>query len=447
MIAGPTAGFCQTNQIGRRMAAARDGNVRCTDRSADHGKRSRIQPGGRIQPSGWSCPQFGKAWLNGPLVVIADISPVHKLIKVQRHIRVLNGTSTVVGLQAGFGRVGHGGTFVNQHMVPWLIAVRLRLVRHVPRRIRTTVVICFDNDTAVMIAAMSDQLPDLKSRKIFGERLIKVGVNGNHRLLLHKVHVPRRLDPGRRRNGCDRRLHSRSPTASIVAVPPPPINQFTNGYTDREIILGDRTICLRVPDDPDRVLEQATEDGGHDPYWSILWSAAEPTAEFVLRHQWRGDETAIELGCGMGLTGLAALSCGLHVTFTDIVPTAVELALHNARRNGYSGFAGSVLDWNAADEFTAAHGPFDVVLASDVLYDRTCHDDFLTLVTRLLQPRGVCLVGDPCRHAADHFVARARQLGWNVQLTEQQQRNFRCLIMTNDRHGPESIASDGRPND
>ncbi|GAB5439953.1 MAG: methyltransferase domain-containing protein [Fuerstiella sp.] len=209
-------------------------------------------------------------------------------------------------------------------------------------------------------------------------------------------------------------------------------NQFTTGYVDQEIKLADRTFHLRVPDDPDLVLEQAARDGGHDPYWSVLWSAARPTAEVVLQTDWTGRQTVLELGCGMGLTGLAALMCGLHVTFTDAVPTAVRLALHNAQRNGFSHCDGHVLDWNTATRASEDVDQFDVILASDVLYERKLHLVLLKLLRQRLTDDGICLIGDPFRQAGDRFIATAQAAGWVVSQTERPDRTFRCIQLQQD---------------
>lgn len=209
-------------------------------------------------------------------------------------------------------------------------------------------------------------------------------------------------------------------------------NQFITGYVDQEINLADRRFRLRVPDDPDLVLEQAARDGDHDPYWSVLWSAARPTAEVVLQTDWTGRRTVLELGCGMGLTGLAALACGLHVTFTDAVPTAVSLALHNAQRNGFSHCDGHVLDWNSATRSDAPEDQFDVNLASDVLYERQLHEVLLQLLQQRLADNGVCLIGDPFRQAGDRFMATAQAAGWSVSQTQCPSRTFRCIQLQQD---------------
>ncbi|MCA9066459.1 MAG: hypothetical protein KDA96_25500, partial [Planctomycetaceae bacterium] len=107
---------------------------------------------------------------------------------------------------------------------------------------------------------------------------------------------------------------------------------------------------ILVPTDPEEMLNEAVEhedsdERTTDPYWGLLWDAAPRTATFLCRspltasHSVRG-LTALELGCGIGLAGVAALHCGMQVTFSDLVPAAVALALENARRNGFRNASG-----------------------------------------------------------------------------------------------------------
>ena len=61
----------------------------------------------------------------------------------------------------------------------------------------------------------------------------------------------------------------------------------------------------------------------------------------------------MEIGCGLGLPGIAALSKGLRVTFSDYDPLALRFAADNARANGFTDFKVLQLDWRhpPADAF------------------------------------------------------------------------------------------------
>lgn len=174
------------------------------------------------------------------------------------------------------------------------------------------------------------------------------------------------------------------------------------------------SILLDLPSDPDSLLNAAAaEQDSLDPYWGILWDAARRTAECVLRSQWPPQLTALEIGCGAGLVGVAGLLAGLSMVFSDHVSDAVQLAVHNASINGFGDASGRILDWQAehADRF-------DLILASDVLYDRNLHQPLLNFVQQTLTSSGRCCIGDPGRQGLPGFLKLAEQSGWRVELKD-----------------------------
>jgi predicted nicotinamide N-methyase len=186
----------------------------------------------------------------------------------------------------------------------------------------------------------------------------------------------------------------------------------------RNLILGQSVIRLRIPADPEQVLQEAvegTEAGNRyvDPYWGLLWDAAPRTAERILRHSWPTGLRSLELGCGVGLTGIAGLIAGLDVTFTDLVPAAVDLAISNALDNGFPGAQGHVLDWCSPTNAT-----FPFIFASDVLYDLQNHDPLLNVLSRMLAPDGIVWIGDAGRVNAPIFLEKAQAIGWTIELSD-----------------------------
>ena len=195
----------------------------------------------------------------------------------------------------------------------------------------------------------------------------------------------------------------------------PPFD-VSGGWESRTIELVGHSFELLLPADPDSILETrlAAEErgdtpasgGSNDPYWAALWSSASPTAAAVLEATWVGDESVLELGCGIGLVGLAALARGLPVTFSDCSEQAVQLALYNARRNGFHNAQCLRLDWRRPPTVALAER-YPVILASDILYNRSNHAPILQTLDRLLAPRGECWIGDPGRFNSREFLQLA----------------------------------------
>lgn len=187
------------------------------------------------------------------------------------------------------------------------------------------------------------------------------------------------------------------------------------GWTKREVTVGDERFSLLVPATPDDLLfhleaHPEAEGLGADPYWAQLWPTSLLLAETILASDWPPAATAIELGCGIGLAGLAALAKGMHVTFSDYNPLAVELAVENARRSGFDNVTGLVLDWR-----DPPHKPFDVILASDVIYDRLLHVPLMQTIEALSHERTITWIGDGGRSATEDFVYLALER-WQIDL-------------------------------
>jgi predicted nicotinamide N-methyase len=143
------------------------------------------------------------------------------------------------------------------------------------------------------------------------------------------------------------------------------------------------------------------------PYWSVLWRSGLALARELDGERLAG-QRVVELGCGLGVPSLVAARAGAAVLATDGDDEALGLVERNAHENGLSVETARV-DWGAADELVA-RGPFDLVLAADVLYERPSVALLLELLPRL-GPR--TWLADPGRSAAGAFVEQARRR-WRV---------------------------------
>jgi predicted nicotinamide N-methyase len=160
----------------------------------------------------------------------------------------------------------------------------------------------------------------------------------------------------------------------------------------------DRAFVIDRPSDSDLLLDHpairaAFAADEYLPYWMDLWPAARMLAKVVLREPWTPGLEALEIGCGLGLPGVVALSRGLRVTFSDYDATALRFAADNARANGFTEFALRQLDWRDPPEDLRV----PVVLASDLIYELRNVAPLVDLVKRVLQPGGVCLLTDQDR--------------------------------------------------
>ena len=105
-------------------------------------------------------------------------------------------------------------------------------------------------------------------------------------------------------------------------------------------------------------------------------------------------QRVIEIGCGLGLAGLAAMAKGASVLFTDYERDALAFVELNALVNFGRMPATALMDWRRP----ALACTFDVVLAADVAYEKRFFDPLIETFGALLKPGGRVLLGEP-RHA------------------------------------------------
>ena len=154
-----------------------------------------------------------------------------------------------------------------------------------------------------------------------------------------------------------------------------------------------RTVNLLRPRDSDELLaEEAFEHEQLLPYWAELWPSSVALARTVGARALRGART-LELGCGLGLASVSAALAGGRVLATDWSPEAVRFAAGNAQRNG-ANIDTMLVDWSAP-EAVVERGPWQLVIGSDVLYERRNVDQMLGLLPRLVDRSGEVLIADP----------------------------------------------------
>jgi predicted nicotinamide N-methyase len=176
--------------------------------------------------------------------------------------------------------------------------------------------------------------------------------------------------------------------------------------------LGRFALAVVHPENSEELIdEEEFEKDERLPYWADLWPSARVLARHVAEMQAEG-RTLLELGCGAGLVASAAARAGFTVTATDYYEDSLRFTRLNvwdsasdARRRA---LRTRMVDWR---HFPDDLGQFDVVVASDVLYEHAYGPLVARAVAQSLSPRGVAWLADPGRIAAEAFVEEAQRLG------------------------------------
>jgi predicted nicotinamide N-methyase len=149
------------------------------------------------------------------------------------------------------------------------------------------------------------------------------------------------------------------------------------------------------------------EEGGAGrpvPYWARPWPSGVGLAGALHDDPPQPGTRVLELGCGLALPSVVAARAGAQVLATDGSTDAVAFAAHVLALNEVEGEVAYV-DWSIHGEALVARGPFDLVLAADVLYTKANVEAALHLFPRLVKPGGELKIADPNRAGAERFLA------------------------------------------
>lgn len=202
---------------------------------------------------------------------------------------------------------------------------------------------------------------------------------------------------------------------TLPPLPATPDDALGELVREAVVIDGHRFLIDR-PADPDRLLDHPATRAAfardeYMPYWCDLWPAARMLAKAILRHDWPPGLQALELGCGLGLPGVAAMKKGMHVTFSDYDATALRFAADNARINGCTQFELLPFDWRSPPDRR-----FPLVLASDLIYEARNVEPVVAVLEKLLAPDGECWLTDQDRKPAELLRRQLQDAGFRFEM-------------------------------
>ena len=180
-------------------------------------------------------------------------------------------------------------------------------------------------------------------------------------------------------------------------------------------MLGGRRLRIWRPAHPAEVQDSYAERGDAGPLWAQTWTSGVVLAGLLARCPLRGVRV-LELGCGLGLVAIAAARAGGRVTVNDRSKLALAFTALNADENRVA-VETVQCEWESPQALDV-HGPWDLVLGSDILYvERSAHA-LTALLDRVVAADGEVWITDPGRDAASAFLALA-STAWHLS-------NYRC---------------------
>jgi predicted nicotinamide N-methyase len=159
------------------------------------------------------------------------------------------------------------------------------------------------------------------------------------------------------------------------------------------------------------------------PLFGLAWPAGLQLAACMAARPLVPHERILEVGCGLALASLVAHRRGGDVTASDCHPLAGAFLRRNARLNGLPPLAYRHGNWSTAAGAVAlagrpeVEGGFDLIIGSDVLYERDEPGHLGAFVLRHALPRAEVLIVDPNRGNRAAFTRRMEAGGFTLVQT------------------------------
>jgi predicted nicotinamide N-methyase len=197
------------------------------------------------------------------------------------------------------------------------------------------------------------------------------------------------------------------------------------GIIRERVPVGGRWLELDRPTDMDALLERPEvqkrfEEDSYLPYWAEIWPAGVLLAERVMAEPVKGDGRMLEIGCGLGLVGIAAATSGWRVTATDYDADALAFAEQNAALNGVRLEGVKILDIREPFEGDG----YERIVGADMLYEQRLCPQVAHWLAGALAAGGQAWLSDPNRAAAEGFTQAARSAGLRATVESGQMRRM-----------------------
>jgi predicted nicotinamide N-methyase len=156
------------------------------------------------------------------------------------------------------------------------------------------------------------------------------------------------------------------------------------------------------------------------PLFGLLWPSAVYLAARLADRQVSSTERILEIGCGLALASLVGHRRGADITASDRHPLAETFLEENLRANHLAPMKYRYGNWTptaagpADGEPGSVAGVFDLILGSDVLYERDVEGCLATFIAQHATPHAEVWIVDPNRGNRSAFNRRMAAEGFSV---------------------------------
>lgn len=157
------------------------------------------------------------------------------------------------------------------------------------------------------------------------------------------------------------------------------------------------------------------------PLFGLLWPSSMQLAAWMADRPLVPQERILEVGCGLALASLVSHRRGVDVTASDCHPLASSFLLENTGLNDLPPLTYRHGNWADAadapvhDRHPIVQGRFDLIMGSDVLYERDESGNLSGFIARHTQPTAEVLIVDPNRGNRSAFNKRMASEGFALE--------------------------------
>jgi predicted nicotinamide N-methyase len=151
------------------------------------------------------------------------------------------------------------------------------------------------------------------------------------------------------------------------------------------------------------------------PLFGLLWPSGALLAARLGARPLTADEKILEVGCGLALASLVGHRRGADVTASDRHPLTAHFLAENLRLNGLVPMKYLHGDWDASGDdgdLASAPGGFDLIVGSDLLYERDASGALAAFVSRHAKASCEVWIVDPDRSNRPAFNRRMADDGF-----------------------------------
>lgn len=166
--------------------------------------------------------------------------------------------------------------------------------------------------------------------------------------------------------------------------------------------------CLKIADLDEIILERLeTTDlnGAELPYWGKIWEASILLAAYLIAQPVVPGRQILEIGTGLGVSGLFAASCGHDITLSDHKEEIIRFIRANTLLNNLDNVPVISVDWTQP----VPNQLYDWIVGSEVVYHRSSYDSLVQFLRQSLKPNGTIFLAKSTSLPANVFFSKLTQ--------------------------------------